>query len=289
MTAAWARALGGVAILIVLGWQIGTGPFLDGVRLIDAPTLSAALAIGLLSTVCAAWRWTLVAAGLGIRLPLREATEAYYRAQFLNTTLPGGVVGDVHRALRHGSQLGDVGLGIRAVVLERIGGHIVQIALGMVVLLALPSPVRDHLPLPAIVVGVICAGLAAAWLVRRQKLRFTAATWAGVIATSAIVLFGQLVVFLLAARTSGATAPLAVLAPLTLFALLAMAVPLSFAGWGPREGAAAWAFAAAGLTAAQGLTTAVTYGVLALVASLPGAAVLIARWLRREPVAVANG
>jgi hypothetical protein len=36
-------------------------------------------------------------------------------------------------------------------------------------------------------------------------------------------------------------------------------------------------FAAAGLSAAQGLTTAVVYGLLGLVASLPGALLLIRR------------
>ena len=47
----------------------------------------------------------------------------------------------------------------------------------------------------------------------------------------------------------------------------------SVAGLGPREGVAAWAFGAAGLGAQQGVATAVVYGVMVLVASLPGAAV----------------
>ena len=64
------------------------------------------------------------------------------------------------------------------------------------------------------------------------------------------------------------------LLPLALVVLLAAAIPLNVAGWGPREGAAAWAFAAAGLGAAQGTTVAVVYGVLALVATLPGAVLL---------------
>ena len=71
--------------------------------------------------------------------------------------------------------------------------------------------------------------------------------------------------------------------PLALLVLLAMALPLNIAGWGPREGVAAWAFGAAGLTAAQGVATAVTYGVLVLVASLPGAGVLVAGWIGRQP------
>ncbi len=84
----------------------------------------------------------------------------------------------------------------------------------------------------------------------------------------------------MAARTAGSTAPLTLLLPLTLLALLAMGVPANVAGFGPREGVAAWAFAAAGLTAAEGVATATVYGALVLVASLPGAAVLLARRVR---------
>ena len=50
-----------------------------------------------------------------------------------------------------------------------------------------------------------------------------------------------------------------------LLVLLAAGLPLNVAGWGPREGMAAWAFGAAGLGAAQGVATAVAYGALVLV------------------------
>ena len=63
-----------------------------------------------------------------------------------------------------------------------------------------------------------------------------------------------------------------------------MTVPLNVGGFGPREGVAAWAFASAGLTASLGVTTAVLYGALVLVASLPGAAVLLVRRLRPPAV-----
>ena len=60
------------------------------------------------------------------------------------------------------------------------------------------------------------------------------------------------------------------LLPLGALVLAGSSVPTSVAGWGPREGVAAWAFAATGLGAATGLTVAVTYGVLSLAATLPG-------------------
>jgi uncharacterized membrane protein YbhN (UPF0104 family) len=304
---AWVRSLGGLGILAFLLWRLGTGPFLSGLHLIDRWAIAVALGVGLVTTVCSAWRWSLVAGGLGVRLPLRTAVAHCYRSVFLNATLPGGVVGDVHRAVRHGRDAGDVGRGIRAVVWERTAGLVVTVAIALVVLLAFPSPIRSYLP--ATIALAVAAGLGVVLLARalprRGPARWVRAlrtaeadiragllarrNWLGIILASAGVLAGHLVTFLVAARTAGATAPLSRLVPLTLLALLAMVLPANVAGFGPREGVAAWAFGAAGLTATQGVATAVVYGALALVSSLPGAAVLLVRRIRVPAVVPPEG
>jgi glycosyltransferase 2 family protein len=282
---AWARFAGGAGVLAVVVWRVGTGPFLDGVRALDRATLATAFGIGVLTTVCCAWRWSLVAAGLGTRLPLGRAVVAYYRSQFLNVTLPGGVLGDVHRAVRHGLDISDVGLAARAVVLERLAGTLVLAVVAVATLSTLPSPVRSYMPLAAIVVAI--AVLLTAFTSHRLMGAGLIAgrRWAGIVLASCVVPAGHLATFLLAARTAGATAPLKLLLPLTLLALLAMALPVNVAGWGPREGVAAWAFGAAGMTATQGVTSAVAYGVLALAASLPGGVFLL-HGLKRDPVPI---
>ncbi|MGC1210343.1 MAG: lysylphosphatidylglycerol synthase domain-containing protein, partial [Micromonospora sp.] len=169
--APWAvrRAVAGAGLLAALVWWLGTGPFLAGLRLIDAPALAAALVIGLVTTVCCGWRWALVAGGLGVRLPIGTAVAHCYRAVFLNSTLPGGVLGDVHRAVRHGRDAGDVSSGIRAVVWERTAGQVVQLVVALVVLLALPSPVRRYLPTVVAVLLAAVLGLALlAWAAPRS-------------------------------------------------------------------------------------------------------------------------
>jgi len=105
----------------------------------------------------------------------------------------------------------------------------------------------------------------------------TRAAWPGVTLLSVAALTGHVTLFLVAAHAAGSTATIGQLVPLIVLALLAMGLPLNVGGWGPREGVAALAFGAAGLGAAQGLTTAVVYGVLAFVASLPGAGALLLR------------
>jgi uncharacterized membrane protein YbhN (UPF0104 family) len=295
---AWARLAGAAATLAVLVWRVGASPFLDGIGTVDARSLAAATGLALLTTVCCAWRWKLVARGLGIELSLPAAVAAYYRSLFLNVTLPGGVVGDVHRGVRNGRDVHDLGRGLRAVAWERSAGQVVQAVVTVVVLLALPSPVRSAMPFVALalVAAVIAVVLAArAWPGRRgsrwARCRRAAGAdirrgllarraWPGIALASFVVVAGHAVTFLIAARTAGATAPVSRLLPLALIAMLAMVLP-SIAGWGPREGVTAWVFAAAGLGADRGVATAVVYGVLVFVASLPGAVVLVVTWLQR--------
>ena len=91
---------------------------------------------------------------------------AYYRSLFLNVTLPGGVVGDVHRGFSHGRDTSDVGRGLRAVAWERSAGQMVQVVLTVAVLLVLPSPVHAVMPLVALALGGMAVGLALAMRVR---------------------------------------------------------------------------------------------------------------------------
>src|SRR3954466_9312774 len=96
---AGARVLGGVTILGAIGWRLGTGPFLDGLRAVGPRSIALAVSITCATTTACAYRWHVVARGLGVGLPLPHAIAAYYRSQFLNTVLPGGIVGDVHRGV----------------------------------------------------------------------------------------------------------------------------------------------------------------------------------------------
>jgi uncharacterized membrane protein YbhN (UPF0104 family) len=267
--------------LAAVVWRVGAGPFWDGFRSVDAASLAAAAAIGALSTVCCAWRWSVVARGHGLDLPLPAAVAGYYRSVFLNVTLPGGVVGDVHRGLSHGRSAGEMGRALRAVAWERGLGQVVQVVLTVTILLVLPSPVRSSMPPVAIALALAAvAAVAVGW--SRRSLIPTGALPAVAVA-SAVVVLANAAMFLIAARTAGVSASSTRMLPLALLAMAAMVLP-SIAGWGPREGATAWVFGAAGLGAADGVATAVVYGVMVLVSALPGALVLVWAWRPRTGV-----
>jgi hypothetical protein len=232
------RIVAGVLVLVVLVWQLGSGPFLDGLRATNGWAVMVALVVTAGTTWCVAMRWSLLSARFGEKVPLRTAYVAYYRSQLLNVTLPGGVLGDVHRGVRHG---------FRSVVWDRVLGQLAQVAL--VGALLLPG-------------GWRWAGLAVVGLL--------VATGGRLVALSVLSTAGHLLIFVVAAESVGVSLSTGSLAAIGALVLLGAAIPLNVAGWGPREGVAAWAFAAYGSTAATGLAVSVTFGVLAMVATLPG-------------------
>jgi hypothetical protein len=167
-----------------------------------------------------------------------------------------------------------------------------------VLLAALPSPVQAAVPLVAAGIAAVAAvvlvtgrGLAPhgpsrvvravrGSVVEIRQALLQPTTWPAVLLASLLVVAGVVGMFLLAARAAGLAAPPQQVLPLALVVLLAAAVPFNVAGWGPREGVAVWVFAAAGWGAGQGAAVATAFGVMTLVATLPGAVLLLVGRLR---------
>jgi hypothetical protein len=290
----WPAVVGALVLVAVVA-HTGTGPVVAGVGSLEAPTVAACVALAAVTTLACAWRWRLVAGGIGVAIGMPAAVAACYRAQLLNTVLPGGVLGDVHRGVLHGRAVGATGPALRAVAWERSAGQAVHLTLAAGVLLVLPSPVGNAVPVAA---GTAVLLLVATWLVvrrrpvtRRSWTGRALATaledvrcgllvrraWPGVLAASTVATVGHTVTFVVAARAVGVGAPLTELLPLAVLVLVAAGLPLNLAGWGPREGMAAWAFGAAGIGTGQGVAAAVAYGTLVLLATLPGALFLAPR------------
>ena len=294
------RLAAGVIVLWFLFRLLGAAPFRAGLGAVTWPAVVAAVTLTALTTVCSAWRWRVVAGALGISIGLPDAIRAYYRSLFLNSVLIGGVLGDVHRAVTHGRRAGSVPRGLRSVAWERLCGQVIQAVVTVVLLLTLPSPFRPALPyILAAIAGVAgCTALVVWGAARRGRSRLARAAsavaedlrcgllaadvWPRVILASVLVVAGHTATFVIAARVAGSTAPLGELVALLMVVQVATVIPLGIGGWGLREGAAAWAFAAAGLGAATGVTVGILYAVLMLAAVSPGAALLLGDAVRRR-------
>ena len=254
--------------------------------------LVPALALTVFQVALSAWRWRYTVERLGLPLAYGVAVREYYLATFLNQVLPGGVLGDVNRAWRHGSGAGERLSAVHGVAIERLSG---QLVLALVVVISgswllgsgrvAAGQWNGGLWLGAGVIGVFLAlwlalktGLAA-YLQRLRRDLYESLLNRTVlpvqIGSSLLVLASYLGVFLCLSWGAGyieSTESAAIIVSLGSILLLSMVVPLTVAGWGIREGAAALLWPMAGLPAEQGVALSVGYGALVLVSSLPGAA-----------------
>jgi uncharacterized membrane protein YbhN (UPF0104 family) len=277
---------------------VGAGPLVRGLAAVSPGAMLGAALLTAVATCAAAWRWRTVSSRLGLPLTWSAAIAAYYRSQFVNTVLPGGVLGDVHRAYDHGLHSGELPVAARAVATERLAGQLVQAAITVVVLAAsaagwLPPMTSRTVAWIVAGAGALLAGAAVVVLVvvrvsmrARRRIRRELSLLRTVVrspravvsisAASLIVVAAHVGTFVVACLAVGIRASAAELVALALVALAAASLPINVGGWGPREAATAAAFGAIGWGAASGLTVSTAFGVLTVVAVLPGAVVLIA-------------
>ncbi|MGB0499424.1 MAG: lysylphosphatidylglycerol synthase transmembrane domain-containing protein [Rubricella sp.] len=271
---------------------VGAGDVLASLRGAEPDWIVLALMACSAQILLCAMRWQVTARSLGTTIPVRSAVSEYYLSSVINTTVPGGVVGDAMRAAR---ARGAAGLerAVHSVVIERLAG---QIGLGAVLLLGLALSGRPVLQGSAAIAALALLALGAAYaLLRERRLarfvppvirRFATAirmSWFDgrtalvQIALSLAIVAANLAAFAFAARATGT----AIGFPEMLFAipliLAAMLIPFSVAGWGYREGAAAAIFPLLGTSAAAGVSASLVFGAVILAASLPGTVVVLFR------------
>jgi uncharacterized membrane protein YbhN (UPF0104 family) len=268
-------------VLVALVLQLGAEPFLDALGSISAAAVLAALTITAGTTWCCAQRWSLLADRLGVGVSAADSYRACYRAQFLNATLPSGVFGEVDRAVRHGHSSRAMSRGIRSVIWDRVAGQVALFGLAVLAIPFLAPPLRTWilvaLGATVAVLLVVCASRSTMVRIVWSEARDVAGApgvRSRVLLLSVLAAVGHLAVFVIAARSVGVTTPTLELVPLGLIVLQVSAIPVGVSGWGPREGGAALVFGAVGLGASTGLAVSVAYGVLATLATLPGALAL---------------
>ena len=290
------RAAFSIGLLAGLAWWLDLGPVVSRLAQMRLGWVLLAVAISVVQVAVLAWRWRFTAGCLGVDLSYTAAWREYYLSIFLNQVMPGGVVGDVSRAWRQARvqtrQREPAGPAVRAVIFERLSAQAVMTAVALVSLLALPVIVNRGSRLVLFGAGAVAVLIVIAMVVwmRRQSsaqslvgqvladldaAHLSGPVFAAQLVSAAIVVGTYLGTYLTAARAVGMDTPLPVLLPLVAPVLMSMLIPVTVAGWGLREGAAAVLWGAVGLTAADGVLVSVAYGLLVLIGSLPGALFLV--------------
>ena len=285
-----------IGLLVGLAWWLDLGTVVSRLVQMRPGWVLLAVAISVLQVAVLAWRWRFTAGCLGVDLSYTAAWREYYLSIFLNQVMPGGVVGDVSRAWRQArarTRLREPGgPAVRAVIFERLSAQAVMTTVAVVSLLALPLTVSRGSRLVLFGAGAVAVLIVIAMVVwmRRQSsaqslvgqvladldaAHLSAPVFAAQLVSAAIVVGTYLATYVTAARAVGVETPWLALLPLVAPVLMTMLIPVTVAGWGLREGAAAVLWGAVGLTAADGVLVSVAYGLLVLIGSLPGALFLI--------------
>ena len=284
-----------VSISLLLGvfLMLDTSKIVSRLVQMQSIWVATALLVSSIQISASAWRWKFTASRLGIDLPFKKGLGEYYLATFLNQVLPGGILGDVSRAWRHAYKSVPqeaTARVVHAVIIERASGQVVMIAVATVSFLSLPIGSGLAQRLVALIL-VVCLGLVVGAVVVRgwpaSKISVVQSLWYDTkiallsrtafsvqVATSLLVVGSYIGTFILAARSVGVDLPVVTLVSLVAPVLVTMLIPVTVAGWGVRESAAAVLWALVGRSAVDGVSISAAYGLLTLLASIPGCLML---------------
>lgn len=288
MSNRWIKVACSIIFLVALLWFVDVRSVWARLQAADMTWIALALVAITAATLSMARRWQIVAQSFGIDLSYARAVREYYLAQLVNLAVPGGVVGDVTRAVRTRDAV-DLKRSAQSVIVERLVGQIYLLGLmfgGFVFILLMPGEV--HWAALGWLVPLTLAVLAlATWKVSRgssatgRLLHTTLGLLPrfSMLVHGAVTTFGLIFGFYASARAIGVVVPPEAWATLIPLVLCAMLIPLSIAGWGWREGAAAALFPMIGAPASAGVASGITYGLLLMIAVLPAAFILIAQSL----------
>ncbi len=280
----WVRFGASITCIVVLLWWTDAAQVAAHLRTLNLGWVGVSIIAATGATLSMAYRWQLTARALDVCFDYPFALREYYIAQLVNSVLPGGVPGDVTRAVR-ARKKADLKRAAQSVVAERLLGQVALMSvlfLGVSASLLWPGefdhPVLSMTVLAAllsalVVVGVLSLALPSirtfvVFLVRLQRQAIFVLV--GLVSSACLV-----VGFFASARAVGVTIPPEGLMTVIPLILTAMLIPLSIAGWGWREGAAAALFPMIGASSSAGVASGITYGAVVLIATLPATAFLL--------------
>ena len=293
---AWVKAAVSAGLLWLLFSAYDIQDSMGRLASIDSWSLAlAALALPA-SILIVTFRWRIVLASLGETIAAKAAFAIVMIGLFFNQVLPSNLGGDAMRVWRLCKAGVSVGRSVGSVMLDRLIG---VIALALLVLSTLPLAVGlidDTAILAAFAIFIIAvvAGLAVLLGLDRVMLLASRVLPRRLVdALSALARDSRAV--LLNRRRAFAVLGLAVLNQLLIVGLvavlawgldiraepvsflvlippvlLATMLPLSFAGWGVREGAMVALLGTVGVAPGEALALSVAFGLLLLAGSLPG-------------------
>jgi uncharacterized protein (TIRG00374 family) len=279
----------------------------EKVRSADLVDLLAAVLCFLAMLALATWRWQLLLGPLGAPAPIRRLTASYLVATFFNNFLPSNIGGDIVRVRDSSRLTGSVATTVAVVGIDRILGFGALYLLAAVAFALAPPVVRGLAGARVVLLGLaVLFGFLAYVFFRPGTARWIMATtrlssidWAreqfevvqgavhayrarvGTIwlagAASLVIQALAVLYYLAIAHALGVPLPASAAFLMVPLCTLLQAVPVSFNGWGLREGLFTLYFSQVGLPRSSALAFSLVGAGLMVLLSLSGAVVWMAR------------
>lgn len=291
------RVVLSLGLVAALAYHVGTEEIIAHFSAATLPFIVIATVILAVNVLLVTPRWSLILDVLGYRTSWKALFESVLLGFFLNQVLPTAVGGDVLRAWR-AKQLGATWqTSIHSVLLDRATGVLISL-LGALLLLPFAGYHHGGKIIEwsiGAVAGCAVLGLAALWALGRWSRAahtLCESIWAFVgrpcasVAILALAALNQMLpVAAIWVLARGLNIPLAALdiALITFISTLAATIPISFAGWGIREGALVYLLGLYGVSSDAAFAVSVLYGIALTLSAAPGALVLLRGGLRPPP------
>jgi uncharacterized membrane protein YbhN (UPF0104 family) len=291
-----------LGLLAYLLSKVQIAPVVRQIRTMAPAAAVAAEALLLLQLALLAWRWQLVNRIVDAPMRAGQVLRLAAIGHFFNQILPSGFAGDAARAwlaAREGVQLGPL---VRAIVCDRVVGLLALAVMVSLTFFILPDAVARDVPARNAFGAVALLGVAAAAalsllgaplaeLLMRHRLTTSLGKLAAdlhrvlfraggrsalvVVLAAAVQVLNVAAIQVCANGMGIALDPGAALVIVPAIMLVSMA-PVTFAGWGLREGAMIVGLGLADVSASDALAVSVAFGLLLVVLGVPGGALWLA-------------
>lgn len=260
----------------------------------------------LLNTALSAFKWKLLLAADGIRIPLRSLVASYLIGSFFNLFLPSNIGGDAYRiydVARHSRRAGH---SFASVFADRLSGFVALVLLGLAFGLSFHARLPDANVLAVPVIAMVLLAIAVVLVFQQTQLRriLTLPVWdrasklrefgshaldsitqyrrapnlfAYVMAISFLFQFIVILCVYLLALSLGYTVPFIYYCIFVPFISLLEALPISIYGLGVRDASYMLFFTPVGMPRVEALTLALAYVLMTLLYSAAGGVIFMLR------------
>ncbi|NOQ46454.1 MAG: UPF0104 family protein [Desulfobulbaceae bacterium] len=285
-------------LLFLIIRNVDSRQVLHALSRISLLSLVLALIAQVASNCVAAFRWFLIMSKIGFDEPFAFYLKSFFKGTFFNQGLPTSIGGDGIRILDCSQVKGRTEDAFYGVVIDRVMGLTGLLILNISAMLFNRTllPANIYFPL-LFFLTLLFLSIVFLFFLRRLRL-FAGDRFLGYIGRlseryvqvyssvssislqtglSVLTHLFSMIAFFILGRGVGLDYPLPVYLVLVPPVILLTILPISLAGWGLREGAMVGFFLLIGAEKASVLSFSILYGILVLVASIPGLIVFLAQ------------